>query len=593
MKEEKTQQTICTDRIPVPMCMVDENGKITSASQKIGDVFLYDGIVGADVFALLGVKLSRLREAAREGSYIEISRFKRKFRIVPAFQNEGDTGLVLYFVDITESEEIRLRYEKEQPCFMLISIDNYDELIGNSGDELASDLSGAVDREIRNWCAGMHASVTRYRGHNYLVVLSKASLEMAARNKFDVLDKVRKLETEHDFPVTLSIGVGMGGKTPDENDHFSAEALDIALGRGGDQAVIKHGNRLFYYGGKSQAVEKSNKGKSRLIGHALARLISTSSRVLIMGHQNPDMDAFGAALGIYRLATVLNKEAYVIINQYNEALERIYNTAKKTEEYEIISNHRATDLADDRTLVVVVDTHRPSITECPELLSMVPRVAVIDHHRKSEEFVRDPTLAYEEPYASSASELVTEILQYTLEKKQLTRFEAEALMAGIAVDTNRFSVKTGVRTFEAAAWLRRNGADMAVVKQYFQVNRDVFDLRIRGLTAAEFTAQGMAFSIVEGCNENAQIVNSQVADELLTVNGVRASFVAGRDIHGRCVVSARSVGNLNVQVIMEHFGGGGHLNTAGAQMDMEPKQAIEHVKKILEKEYESHTDEGR
>ncbi|MGI6721202.1 MAG: DHH family phosphoesterase [Anaerovoracaceae bacterium] len=585
--------SVFTNNVPLPMCIIDCKGEILSVSSRIGEVFLYDSIEGANIFALTGIKYEKLATAARNDEQLIISRSEKRFKVAPAFLREDEGSMVLYFIDITEAENLRLKYEKEQPCFMLVEVDNYDELISSTEKDHQADLATAIDKEVRSWGALLKASVTRFRSQRFLLILEKSMLEMAERNKFDILDKVRSIETEADFPVTLSIGVGVGGETPEVSDAYSGDALDIAHGRGGDQAVVKHGNHLFYYGGKTQAVEKSNKGKSRIIGHALKRLIQTSSRVLIMGHRNPDMDAFGSAIGIYRLAKPLNKESYIIVDHHNEALNLIYDTAVETGDYEIINNHRALELVDDRTLVIIVDTHRPSITECPDLLEKVSRIAVIDHHRKAEESILNPTLSYTEPYASSASELVVEILQYTLEKKALTRFEAEALMAGISVDTNRFSVKTGVRTFEAAAWLKRNGADMAVVKKYFQVDREIFERRARGILAAEYEDNGMAYAICDGRNENAQIVNSQVADELLTVVGVRASFVAGMDENGRTVVSARSIGDLNVQVVMEKFGGGGHLNTAGAQMDISPQEAIEQVKKIMEKQNESDTVKGR
>lgn len=579
----RISDTVFTASIPLPMCIVDSKGKITSASPRIGEVFLYDGIKGADVFALTGIKHEQLLIAAKEEELIIISRNEKTFKITPTFLKADNKALVLYFTDITETEKLKKKCEEEQPCFVLVNIDNYDELINSTDEDDQSALVSTIEKEIRAWGTRLDASTTKHKEHMFLIIAEKAMIEQESKNKFNVLDKVRTIETEADFPVTLSIGIGLGGKDPAQSDKYADEALDIALGRGGDQAVVKNGKKLYYYGGKTQTVEKGNKGKSRIIGHALARLIETSSKVLIMGHRNPDMDSFGAALGIYRLARPINKETYIIVNKHNEALELMYKTVKETGDYNIITNRKAGHLADAGTLVVVVDTHRPSITEFPELLEKVDRLAVIDHHRKAEEFIKNPTLAYTEPYASSTSELVTEILQYTIERKALTRLEAEALMAGIAVDTNRFSVKTGVRTFEAAAWLRRAGADMAEVKKYFQVNPDTFKSRAKCIAAAEYDENDMAFSICEGKNENAQIINSQVADELLTVRGIRASFVAGMNENGRTIVSARSIGDLNVQIIMERFNGGGHMNTAGAQMDLSPEQAIEEVKKILEK----------
>lgn len=347
--------------------------------------------------------------------------------------------------------------------------------------------------------------------------------------------------------------------------------------------MVKVRDDLSYYGGKTQSVEKGNKGKSRIIGHALRGLIESASNVIIMGHRNPDMDCFGSALGIYRLAKETNRETYILVDKYNEGLDVMYHAAVETGEYTIIKSKKALSMVEDRTLVIVVDTHKPSMAECQELLEKADRVVVIDHHRMGSEVIENPTLTYMESYASSTAELVTEILQYTLERKMIQKMEANALLAGITVDTNRFSVKTGVRTFEAAAWLKLAGADTGEVKRLFQSNMDTFRVRANCIASAEIDQEGVAYSICDGYQVNAQIICSQVADELLTVRGVKASFVAGRNENGRTIVSARSIGDMNVQVIMEEFDGGGHLNTAGAQMNICPEEAIERIKEIMER----------
>lgn len=581
--------------IPLPMCVVGSDGKISKASERIGDVFLYDGIDGADVFALTGIKFCQLIEAAKNNDEMKLRRNGKSFRVMPAMTGDEDDDLLVYFVDITESEEIKQKYNDEQNCFAIISVDNYDELMNVTEEENEAELISNIDKVVRTWAQSMEASITKYKDHEFIVVMTRSEYQIQARSRFDILEKIKKVESEADFPVTLSIGVGMGGETPEENDEFSQDALDIAYGRGGDQAVVKDGNSLMYFGGNTQTVEKGNKGKSRIIGHALVRLIQTSSRIFIMGHRNPDLDAFGAALGIYRLAQPLNKETYIVMNSHNDAVDIAFEQSKEEGDYNIINNSKVDSLLKERSLVIIVDTHRPSITEYPELMEKADRAVVIDHHRKAEESVVKPTLAYTEPYASSTCELVTEILQYTIDKKSLTKFEAEVLMAGIWVDTNRFSVKTGVRTFEAAAWLRRAGADIAEVKKFFQSDIMVFCKRANAVANAEYDDErGMAFSICEGRDPNVQIINSMVADELLTIKGMRASFVAGKNMTGRTAVSARSVGNLNVQVIMEKLGGGGHMNTAGTQMDVEPEEAIEKIKEILETmKHESDTEEER
>jgi c-di-AMP phosphodiesterase-like protein len=582
---EKRSGRIFSEYMPLPMCKLDTRGKVLNASPGIDQVFLYDGIKGADIFALTGIKHEQFTEAAKNKKTLTIYRNEKTFRIVPAFVGKKEpAGIALYFMDVTDFEQAEKKYEEEKLCVIVVNVDNFDELLSGTGDDAQASLASEIDKTIRQWGSSMKASVTKYRDNMYIIMLQNKYLEEQIEKKFPILDQVREIETEVDFPVTLSIGCGKDCGSPTEAEDFAVEARDLALGRGGDQAIVKEGDKFYYYGGKTQTVEKSNKGKSRIIGHALTRLIENAENVLIMGHKNPDMDAFGAALGIYRLARPINKETYIIVNKYNEALAPIYKMVKETGDYSIITSRKALNIAKKETLVIIVDTHRAGITDCPEILEIAEKSAVIDHHRKAEDFIKNPTLVYIEPYASSTAELVTEILQYSRDKKSIVKIEAEALLAGISVDTNRFAVKTGVRTFEAAAWLRKSGADTTTVKRLFQTNLETFKTRANCMANADFLEEGIAISICEGRNVNAQIINSQVADELLTIKGIKASFVAGRNEEGRTVLSARSLGDINVQTIMEEFDGGGHLTTAGAQMDMEPREAIEKVKEILKKE---------
>lgn len=429
----------------------------------------------------------------------------------------------------------------------------------------------------------MGAAATRYRDHLYEVILTHKNYKTLVDKKFSILDEIRKFETETDFPVTLSIGIGVGGKTLLESEGYAQDALDLALGRGGDQAVVKNVRNLEYYGGQSQSVEKGFKGKSRIIAHALKMLMNQSSKVFIMGHKNPDLDCFGAALGIRRVAKSVGKEAYIVLNSINDSLHDIMEDVKKVGEYDFIPTEKALSYADEHSLVVVVDTHRPMLVESMELVERVNRTVVIDHHRMAEDVLPNQTLSYMESYASSASELVTEVVQYACEKKVLTKLEADALLAGIMMDTNRFSTKAGVRTFEAASWLRRAGADLANVKRYFQSDLESFRLRAVCVANAEFYSGGIAMSVCPEQGVNCQVINSQVADELLTIKGIRASFVAGINERGKTVVSARSLGDTNVQLIMEKFGGGGHLNIAGAQVDCTPEEILAEIRKALDR----------
>jgi len=579
---EKRLEKLLTAYMPFPMCIINERGKVTRASSKIDEVFIYDGIKDADIYALTGIRHSELQKQTEESKALFLSRNDKIFKVLATPLNDQEnSSMLIHFLDVTNYEALKTIYKDEKICIAIMSVDNFDDLLLNTAEDKRSQMVTQIDKTVRQLSTRMNASVARVKDHMYMMAIENSSCEKLIENKFSILDDIREIETDADFPVTLSIGIGIGGKTPAKNDQFAQAALNLALGRGGDQAVIKRSSKIEYYGGKMQTVEKSNKGKSRIIAHAIRPLMEQSSKVMIMGHSNPDMDAFGSALGVFRLAANVNKEAHIVINKYYDNLAEIYKQAKETEIYSFINNEKALALVDRDTVVIVVDTHRPCMTECPELLTATDKIVVIDHHRKAEDFIEHPTLAYMEPYASSASELVTEILQYSPEKKNVSKFEAEALLAGITVDTNRFAGRTGVRTFEAASWLRRAGADTSGVKRFFQSDEQTFKIKAKCVANAEFIEDGIALSMCEGSHPEMQIINSQAADILLEIKGIKASFVAGADGEGATLISARSLGEVNVQRIMEGFGGGGHLMTAGAQTDMSPKEVIERLKKFF------------
>ena len=568
----------------VPMCIINSSGKVTRANKKIADVFKYDGIVDGDIFSLTGIKLPEIVRAAQEGTTLYLKRNDKAFKVLSEFIGEGETAsIMICFIDNTSFENLKDLYNDDKACVALINVDNMDVLISGSGEDRELEISTVIDKLIRGWSNKMGAAISRCKEHLYEMVLTHKNYKDLVNKKFSILDDAREIETNSDFPVTLSIGIGIGGKTLAESEDYAQDALDLALGRGGDQAVVKNVRNFEYYGGKTQSVEKGYKGKSRIIAHALKLLMTQSSKIFIMGHSNPDLDCFGAALGICRIAKTVDKETYIVMNSYNSTLEDIVTDAKETEEYEFINADKALSLADENSLVVVVDTHRPILVESIELVEKVGRTVVIDHHRKSEGCLPNLILSYMESYASSASELVTEIVQYACEKRVLTKMEADALLAGIMVDTNRFAVKAGVRTFEAASWLRRAGADLEKVRRYFQADSESFRIRAMCIANAQFFEGGIAMSVCPGENPNAQIVNSQVADELLTIKGIKASFVAGINSQGKTVISARSLGDVNVQVIMEKFGGGGHFNTAGAQSDLSPEEILTEIRMVIEK----------
>ena len=569
--------------IPLPACFINGQGKITGASERINEVFIYDEILDSDIFVLTGIKLNDLYDCLENEKHPLIKRNDRIFRLsVKKLTDQEEDGLAVFFSDVTNLEDLKDRYNNEKPCIAKIQLDNYDELIDSTGPVPRLALSSQIDGIIRKWAARIEASVACVKSSLYVVWFEQQHLDKIIASKFDLLDEVRNLETGADFPASLSIGVGVGGKNMAQSESYADIALDLALGRGGDQAVIKRNIKIEYYGGKLQTVEKSNKGKSRIVGHALKQLIEQSKKIFIMGHDNPDMDSFGSALGISRLCNLSEKEPYIVIDEYNEALQTIFKQAKESDNYKFISSEKAVSLAEADSLVIVVDTHRPSLVECPKLLEICEKVVVIDHHRKVEEFIENPVLAYMESYASSASELVAEILQYMSKKKSLAKLEAEALLAGMTVDTNGFAIKTGVRTFEAAAWLRRQGADPTEVKRFFQ--EDIANIRLRAQAVAETQVfeGGVAITTCPQVRTDAQLICAQVADQLLTIKGVKASFVVGRNIEEKTVISARSLGDVNVQLVMEKFGGGGHLTTAAAQVSESIKQTVDKIMEIME-----------
>lgn len=579
---EKRIEKLLFAYVPLPMCIINQQGKVTRASNKIDEVFKYDGIKDADIFALTGIKHGEFFSEDVNEKVLTLSRNDKIFRIqVGYIGNDDQKRAIIYFYDITNYETLKTMYNDEHLCMATINVDNYDELTSSTSKEKRMSLSTDIDKAVRQWAARGNASITRHKENMYFMVFQNAYLDKIVENKFAILDDIRELETEADFPITLSMGIGAGGKNAAQTDQYAIAALDLALGRGGDQAVVKKGSKLEYFGGKMKTVEKGNKGKSRIIAHAIKQLVDQSSKVIIMGHRNPDMDCFGSALGIYRIVANRNKDAYIVINNYFETLTEIYNQAKETEFYNFVNSEKAISMVDKDTLVIVVDTHRPSLVECKELLELTDRVVVIDHHRKAEECIENATLYYMEPYASSAAELVTEILQYSGDKKDVAKLEVEGLLAGISMDTNRFAVKTGVRTFEAASWLRRSGADTTTVKRFFRTDAEAFKIKARCIADAKINENGIAFAISTGDHPDIQVINSQAADELLSVKGVKASFVTGIDENGTTVISARSLGEMNMQTIMEKLGGGGHLTTAGAQVECTPEEALKQIEDIV------------
>lgn len=506
--------------------------------------------------------------------------FKITYNIV---KNIVDTkySIILYWSDITNYQNLKTLYNDEKPNIAYINIDNYDEIIQETPLEKRALLIAEIDNTIRVWAKGINAFITKYDDDKYSMYFENKYLEKQEAKKFSVLDDIRKIETYSDFPCTISLGIGVGGKNPLQQSEFARAAMDLALGRGGDQVVIKKINKIEYYGGRSQVVEKRNKGKSRIMAHAMRQLIDQSTHVVIMGHKTPDMDCFGASLGVYRMVLNRKKSASIVLDDMTEGIDALYKTIKNNNTYQFIDNDMAIQIVNKDTLVVVVDTYRPSFTQCPEILTKTDKIVVIDHHRKMEEFIDNAVLSYMEPYASSSCELVTEMLQYFVDKKEIEKVEADALLAGIAIDTKVFSNKTGVRTFEAASWLRRIGADGNNIKQLFQTDMNSFIAKAEIMKNAKAITPFIALSTTDLKRSNANILVSQAADELLDIKGITATFVISTNAKNDTLISARSTGDINVQVIMEKIGGGGHLTMAGMQTKESPQAVEEKLKHYI------------
>ena len=575
-------------QLPIPACVVGSNGLITKANGFMKNVIVYEDIIGANFFALTGVKRETLLTA--NSSEVIIERNNRVFKIWTNDEPKENEDIAVLFDETTIRESFRSKLEADRAVIIYINIDNYDDLVASTSDDGKRAIPSMIDSIVRKWGASFDSPVISTDDDKYIMYSNYGKLNKMIQSKFGVLDEVRKIEAKIDFPASISIGAGISEKSLIETTEMAGEALELALGRGGDQAVIKTDEGTKYYGGTLQSIEKSNRGKARVIAHAMKQMIKDADKVLIMGHKWPDMDAFGSAIGVSAICRYLGKDAYIVIDKHNDALDTIYTQAVNSEDYNIIKQEKAIKLVTPETLLIVVDTNRPMLVECMELVDRCDSRIIIDHHRMTEDSFRDASLAYIESYASSASELLAELLQNYAQKKIINKFEAEAMLAGIMVDTNNFSGRTGVRTFEAASWLKRAGADTTEVKRFFQMAKADFMSKASAIARADFSEEGVAFATTRGHTGNTQIINAQVADELLMVKGVKATFVLGTNEREQTIISARSLGEINVQQIMEKFGGGGHFTSAAAQSS-EPLEYVEEqlrklVKTTLEKEHD-------
>ncbi|HJJ15429.1 MAG TPA: DHH family phosphoesterase [Clostridiaceae bacterium] len=468
-------------------------------------------------------------------------------------KNKKEYMMVLYFLDETEKCKLQEEYENSKTCIGMIMVDNYEETFQLLESEEVAQCKAEIDKYIYEWINKWDGVLVKSERDRYICFFEQRHLKAIKEDKFSILDKIKEIDLKSKVQLTLSIAISNEGATPKDKYKSVTTAMDIVLGRGGDQAVIRENDIYKFFGGRTQEVERRTKVKARVVAHALENLIQESSKVLIMGHTNPDIDALGSAMGMYRFVKNMNKNGYIIDSENAAALDSFKEVLAKEEEYEdvLISKEVALENIDEDTLLIVVDTHKKNYVESEEILEKCPKVVIIDHHRRSADFIENATLMFQEVYASSAAELVTELLQYATQKVDLKTIEAESLYAGIMMDTKNFTFKTGVRTFEAAAYLRRCGVDIIRVKKWFQSDLESFNKIADIVKRAEIVNDTIAISINKEKTKDASIVCAKAADELLTISDITASFVLGYMEDKRICISGRSIGDINVQVILE------------------------------------------
>lgn len=478
--------------------------------------------------------------------------------------------IAVYLFDETALHIALQEVDDQSLAVGMIYLDNYEEALESVEEVRRSLLTALIDRKINKYISALDGISKKLEKDKYLIILRKKAIAQLQETRFDLLEEVKTVNIGNEMAVTISIGVGLDGLTYAQNYEFSRNAIDLALGRGGDQAVIKTPESITYYGGKSQQVEKNTRVKARVKAHALREIITSKDKVIVMGHKLPDADSFGATVGIYRVAQTLGRKAHIVLNDATSTIQPLVDLFKNNPEYDddmIIDSQRAIEIAGTNAVLIVVDVNKPSLTECPDLLRFCKSVVVLDHHRQGTETIENATLSYVEPYASSACEMVSEILQYTYDNIKIRTEEADCMYSGIMIDTNNFTTKTGVRTFEAAAFLRRSGADVTRVRKLFREDAMEYKAKADAVSQAEIYRQCFAISVCTADDlPSPTIIGAQAANELLNIKGIKASFVL-TDYQGKIYVSARSIDEVNVQIIMERMGGGGHLNTAACQME--------------------------
>ena len=603
----KVQKVLLRD-LAIPYGLMDIDGNILWLNKEMEVLFDGRDVKGQNVSGIFAELTVEDFVSSEERKEFETIYNDRAYRIVCrrinvsdvftstqvlSIEDDRDCLVAFYMFDETENKRLVKENSDQRLVAGHIYIDNYEEALESVEDVKKSLLTALIERKINQFGANIDAVVKKLEKDKYFIAFQYKYLEGLQASKFEILDEVRSVNIGNEMDMTISIGIGYNGDTYLQNCEYSRMAMDMALGRGGDQAVVKDGDRTYYYGGKSKQVEKNTRVKARVKAHALREILASKENVIIMGHKIGDIDSFGAAIGIYRAVKSLNKKAYIVLNEVTTSLRPMINRFAGNTDYEedlLIKSPVAIELAkkERNTAVIVVDVNRPSYTECPELLELCKTVVVLDHHRQTSEIIENALLSYVEPFASSTCEMVAEILQYIQDGIKLKQVEADAMYGGIMIDTNNFTQKTGVRTFEAAAFLRRNGADVTRVRMMFRNDIGEYKARAEAVSRAEVFCEQFAMTDCDASGlESPTVVCAQAANELLNISGINASFVL-TDYNNRVYISARSIDKINLQLIMERLNGGGHMNIAGAQLDGytidEAKNCLRETIKLMIKE---------
>ena len=580
MASENTQNIFSQD-LDIPYALMDKKGIIAWRNRAFNGLVQKDRLSKKDIHAMFeNITPSDIENISDKADFHgEYQGKKYRIRITRLYIEESFVYTVCLF---DETDLVDLRIQKENSKFVvgLMYMDNYDEAMESVEEVRRSLLEALIDRKINQYINGFNGIVKKLEKDKFFFIIKKGDLDSAISVRFDILEDVKTVNIGNEMSITLSIGIGYGSENLARNYELARMAMDMALGRGGDQAVVKTEDDIRYFGGKAQTVEKQTRVKARVKAHAFKELLENKDKVIIMGHKMLDMDAFGAAIGIWRIATHLNKKAYILRSDVNPSVRPMIEKFKAPEYPEdlFMSEEKALNSLTNDSLVVVVDVNRPSITEGPSLLKKAKNIVVLDHHRQSSEIITNATLSYVETFASSACEMVSEIVQYISDDIKLKTLEADAMYAGIVIDTQNFNVQTGVRTFEAAAFLKRSGADVTRVRKMFREDATDYLAKAEAIHNAEIYENYYAISECDSANTaSPTLVCAQAANDLLNIKGIKASFVL--TLYNDVIyISARSMDEVNVQTIMEKLGGGGHRSVAGAQIK---EGSIEDAKNLV------------